>query len=111
MIGGASSIWLSAYGIWYALFVQFVFRELTIPTARLAGTGYPGYRSTASAASCSTLGICKPDLPCRHDLPLLMFELLSRYLFATLNFLMLGSVGFISAYYIVTKLYGSIRVD
>lgn len=70
MIGGGSSVWLTAYGFWYW-------------ASRLS---FDGFSSV-----------------------ILYFGYL--FLFATFNFLMLGSVGFLSAYYAVTRLYSSIRVD
>lgn len=70
MIGGASSLWLSAYGTWYWI-------------SRLS---FDGFSSVV-----------------------LYFGYL--FLFATMNFLMLGSVGFLASYFVVHRLYSSIRVE
>jgi len=38
-------------------------------------------------------------------------ELISRFLFSLLDFLVGGSIGYIATYFALRRLYGSIRVD
>lgn len=73
-------------------------------------TGFRDYRSTASVASSYTSGTCKPlTLTVRQRTHTHTTGV--SFLFAVINFLMLGSVGFLASYFVVHRLYSSIRVE